>query len=150
MSKDKHAEPGYLDAIMPPRGLKDTMPALPVPGIPVFRPGDLTREDRKQMNHDLIVNRGAIRQANLANKSAASALKYQLLSGNGAASTTEMQIDDKTEDGKSEDVADAPNIGLSEPRVTPLKRKADEMIPATAEPDEPKSSDGEPNLDTVR
>jgi len=134
-------EPEYMNAIITPKSMKgDTMPTLPVPGLEVFRPGDLTREDKKRMNHDLIMNRGAIKQANMANKSAAAALKSQLLSTD---SDTLMQ-------GTTFTLTADPSV----PHVTPTKRKVDEITndpPATpVEPDEPKSTEGEPNLDTVR
>ncbi|MCJ1381667.1 5'-3' exoribonuclease 2 [Xylographa soralifera] len=52
----------------------------PPPGLPIFAPGkgDIPKEI-KAMTHEMAVNRGAIYKANLANKSAAAALKSQLL-----------------------------------------------------------------------
>jgi 5'-3' exoribonuclease 2 len=62
--------------------------------FPLFVPGkvteSITREVR-HMTHDMVVNRGAVQKANIANKSAAAALKSQLL-GN------KIDIDD-VEDG---------------------------------------------------
>lgn len=144
---DNPPEPEYMDAIITPKQVKgDTMPALPVPGLEVFRPGDLTREDKKRMNHDLIMNRGAIKQANMANKSAAAALKSRLLSTD---SDSVMQ-DDGDIYGTTSTIATDPSI----PHVTPAKRPLDEITndpPATpVGPDEPKGAEGEPNLDTVR
>jgi len=135
-----------MDAIITPKPVKgDTMPTLPVPGLEVFRPGDLTREDKKRMNHDLIMNRGAIKQANMANKSAAAALKSQLLSTD---SDIVMQGDGSV-DGTTSAIATDPSL----PHVTPTKRTADEITndpPATPMGlDEPKGAEGEPNLDTV-
>ena len=51
----------------------------PPPGLPLFIPskGDIPKEI-KVMTHEMAVNRGAIYKANLANKSAAAALKSQL------------------------------------------------------------------------
>jgi 5'-3' exoribonuclease 2 len=46
-------------------------------GLPLFAPGDVSK-DAKAMTHDMVVNRGAIYKANLANKSAAATLKSQL------------------------------------------------------------------------
>ena len=62
-----------MDAVtVPARPLKgDTMPAMPVASIPVFRPGELSSAETKRLNQDLILNRGSVKQANLANKSAA-------------------------------------------------------------------------------
>jgi 5'-3' exoribonuclease 2 len=51
-------------------------------GLPLFAPGNITKE-AKTMTHDMVVNRGTIYKQNLANKSAAAALKSQL---NGTAS----------------------------------------------------------------
>jgi 5'-3' exoribonuclease 2 len=48
-------------------------------GLPLFAPGGFTKE-AKAMTHDMVVNRGAIYKANLANKSAAAALKNQMSS----------------------------------------------------------------------
>jgi len=46
-------------------------------GLPLFTPGNITKE-AKAMTHDMVVNRGAVFKANMANKSAAAALKSQL------------------------------------------------------------------------
>lgn len=151
-------EPEYMDAIIaPPKSIKgDTMPAFPVPGLEVFRPGDLTREDKKRMNHDLIVNRGAITQANLANKSAAAALRSQLLSDDGSTNDTLIQTDGSADDTNvnSSNPTQTTVKDQGIPHVTPTKRKADgitDAAPATPlEPDEPKGAEGEPNLDSVR
>ncbi|KAI1906395.1 5'-3' exoribonuclease 2 [Ophidiomyces ophidiicola] len=50
--------------------------------MPLFIPskGELPRAER-ELTHSMVVNRGAIYKANMANKSAAAALKSQLLSG---------------------------------------------------------------------
>ncbi len=58
--------------------------ALPPPGLTLFAPGKgPIPKEAKAMTHDMVVNRGAINKANLANKSAAAALKSQLLTANG-------------------------------------------------------------------
>lgn len=46
-------------------------------GLPLFTPGNITKEARA-ITHDMIVNRGSIYKANLANKSVAAALKSQI------------------------------------------------------------------------
>jgi 5'-3' exoribonuclease 2 len=50
--------------------------------VPLITPGrgNLTRETR-ELTHNMVVNRGAIYKANMANKSAAAVLKSQLLKG---------------------------------------------------------------------
>ncbi|KAI9780412.1 MAG: 5'-3' exoribonuclease 2 [Candelina submexicana] len=59
-------------------------PALPPPDLPLFAPGKgPIPKEAKAMTYDMVVNRGAIYKANLANKSAAAALKSQLLTANG-------------------------------------------------------------------
>jgi 5'-3' exoribonuclease 2 len=78
-------------------------------GLPLFAPGNISKE-AKTMTHDMVVNRGAIYKANLANKSAAAALKGQI---NGA-SSTDVSSDAAT-DG---DTANSPASALG-------KRKAD-------------------------
>ncbi|RAL67206.1 hypothetical protein DID88_007983 [Monilinia fructigena] len=42
--------------------------------LPLFTPGNITKE-AKTMTHDMVVNRGAAYKANVANKSAAAAIK---------------------------------------------------------------------------
>ncbi|KAI5789728.1 exoribonculease Dhp1 [Peziza echinospora] len=151
-------EPSYMDSInVPARPLKgDTMPSAPVPSIPLFRPGELSSAETKRLNHDLIINRGSVKQANLANKSAAAALKSQLLSDDlsvDAPETPDTPMNDA--DSAVDQTPITPQVeadgGL---HVTPLKRKADALVdaapPTPKERDEPKGGEGEPNLDTVR
>jgi 5'-3' exoribonuclease 2 len=102
---------------------KGKQPVQPNPMMPLFKPGDRSAET-KALNHDMIVNRGAIRQANLANKSAALALKETML---------KKPIDEGS-------------------TSVPAKRKADEIEESsTPNPLTPSGeSDNEPNLDTVQ
>ncbi|TAQ89305.1 hypothetical protein B7494_g2379 [Chlorociboria aeruginascens] len=65
----------------PTNGRKSSQVSNGPEGLPLFAPGDITKE-AKLMTHDMVVNRGAIYKANLANKSAAAALKSQI-SGQG-------------------------------------------------------------------
>lgn len=55
-------------------------PSIAPADMPLFVPGKgiLTKEERA-VTHDMVVNRGAVHKANAANKSAAAALKSQLL-----------------------------------------------------------------------
>ena len=128
-------DPVYMNAMITP-ALKPGE-THPLPAIPIFRPGELTDAERKKQNHDMIVNRGAIKAANMANKSAAAALKSQLLAGDNK--------DVEMSDGKVED--------KPMPIVTSTKRKAGEMTDAPPEaslPDKPKAVEQEPGTDTVR
>ena len=126
----------------------DTMPSAPVPGIPVFRPGELSTEDTKRLNYNLILNRGAIHQANLANKSAATAIKSQLLSGESSTPSGDaINLQGKDDESNAKPVTCFPDSS-SIPNATSMKRKVDDITPPVL--NEPKGADGEPNLDTVR
>lgn len=79
-------------------------------GLPLYAPGrgEMPKEMRN-LTHEMVMNRGAVFKANLANKSAAAALKGQLSSS----STTDK-------------ATDTSNGGLPEsPGSAPRKRKAD-------------------------
>jgi 5'-3' exoribonuclease 2 len=66
-------------------------------GLPLFTPGNITK-DAKTMTHDMVVNRGAVYKANLANKSAAAALKSQIAGANSTENDAESLIDTGMED----------------------------------------------------
>ncbi|KAL6715170.1 5'-3' exoribonuclease 2 [Lecanora helva] len=93
-------------------------PVIPPPDMPLFVPGKgpMTKEER-MMTHDMVVNRGAVYRANAANKSAAAALKTQLLG---------TQNEQKTNGDAPED-----EVGPADDPSTPLssskKRKAEVM-----------------------
>ena len=91
-------------------------PAIAPPDMPLFVPGKgpMTKEERT-MTHDMVVNRGSIYRANEANKSAAAALKSQLLGGQNVQDT---QCDTAAQ---NETVVDSPGT----PSSNPKKRKAD-------------------------
>lgn len=104
-------------------------PAIAPPDIPLFIPGKgpLTKEERT-VTHDMVVNRGAIFKANAANKSAAAALKSQLLGTsqpNGVLTDlAETPASDVTESNESNVVTQ--NSGdMSAPMSASKKRKAD-------------------------
>lgn len=116
------------------------------PMIPLFKPGDKS-DATKQMNHDMIMNRGAVRMANIAgtsavaNKNAAAALKASLLGGDSA--------EEKKDETPTEEAEAAPQSPQS---AIPKKRKA-EMVEQDSTPGTPTSDSSdkeEPNLDTVR
>ncbi|EWC46136.1 5'-3' exoribonuclease 2 [Drechslerella stenobrocha 248] len=60
------------------RGKGERVPIAHPANIPLFAPNDASQETMK-LNHEAVVNRAQIRTANYANKSAAAALKAQLL-----------------------------------------------------------------------
>lgn len=61
---------------------KPVNPGVAPPDLPLFIPGkgNITREE-KAVTHDMVMNRGAVYKANIANKSAAAVLKSKLLGG---------------------------------------------------------------------
>ena len=61
---------------------KSMNPTVAPPDLPLIMPskGSLTKEE-KAVTHEMVVNRGAVYKANLANKSAAAVLKSKLLGG---------------------------------------------------------------------
>jgi len=111
-------------------------------GLPLFTPGNITKE-AKAMTHDMVVNRGAIYKANLANKSAAAALKSQL---NGTTSTA-----DSTETSADADMAESPASALGK-RKADLLEDDDSSTPGrnTPQPGTPHTPSDEPQIDNVR
>ena len=111
-------------------------------GLPLFAPGNITKE-AKAMTHDMAVNRGAVYKANLANKSAAAALKSQL----SGASTTPMDSDATA----SENTAESPVSALGK-RKLDLLEDGDSSTPGrnTPQPGTPQTPGDEIPVDTVR
>lgn len=66
-------------------------PSIAPADMPLFVPGKgiLTKEERA-VTHDMVVNRGAVHKANAANKSAAAALKSQLLNAQKDSSSADQ------------------------------------------------------------
>lgn len=115
-------------------------------GLELITParGELTKEAR-ELTHSMVVNRGAVYKANMANKSAAAVLKSKLMG--------EPQESPVSEDA-GEQAADAPEPANGEGETSPAvlgKRKADDVQeqPATPSKSEPPKDDGLPP-DTVR
>ncbi|TPX15223.1 uncharacterized protein E0L32_004781 [Thyridium curvatum] len=110
-------------------------------------PADLPRN----MTHDMVVNRGAVQQANLANKSAASVLKSRM---QGHASQAAPDTPKKTDDAPQNDASDA----LTTPPTVLGKRKAAietndddaSSTPGAATPGTPSVSTADGPVDTVR
>lgn len=110
---------------------KPINPTIAPPDLPLFVPGkgNITREE-KAVTHDMVVNRGAVYKANLANKSAAAVLKSKLLGGNqadGAPSDPAQALVD-TDAGPLEETE---SVAESKVRSTPPsafgKRKAAQL-----------------------
>ncbi|KAK2768217.1 5'-3' exoribonuclease 2 [Arachnomyces sp. PD_36] len=120
------------------RGKGQDAGAPPDIGLMVPGRGDLSRQDR-ELTHNMVVNRSALYKADMANKSAAAALKSQLLKGGQANS------DSANETPASEDTPPAEEAGETSPSVLG-KRKVD----AVEESPTPKPQDDEPPPDTVR
>lgn len=111
--------------------------------------GHLSKEDR-QLTQSLVVNRGAVYKANMANKSAAAALKSQLMKGkidppdtatpsDSAAGETETGAEDsesapvlgkRKAEEPAEDV-EAGTPGRDSPAVPPPTKQNDELPPDT-------------------
>lgn len=111
-------------------------------GLPLFAPGNISKE-AKTMTHDMVVNRGAIYKANLANKSAAAALKGQI----NSASSTDVSPD-AAADG---DTANSPASALGK-RKADLMEDDDSSTPGrkTPQPGTPQTAGDEPPADSVR
>lgn len=111
----------------------------PPANIPLFIPGkgELSRADR-ELTHSMVVNRGAVYKANMANKSAAAALKDQLLKGGannsdhhdntGASADSQDKADSSLGKRKVEDVEGATEAE-EDPNSTPKKPQDDDDLP---------------------
>ena len=103
-------------------------PAIAPPGLDLFIPGrgPLIKK-ANPITHSMVVDRGAVSKANAANKSAAAALKSQLLSGGQIDGSTIDQADSTViENGKAEiPNEEKQNDGSSTPTSVSKKRKAE-------------------------
>lgn len=130
-SNGRRKSPDYADYSPTPnsggRG-KAVDPRIAPPGLPLFKPGKtpLTKED-KAITHDLVVNRGAVSQANQANKSAAAVLKAQLQgkkdNNPSTPSTSDLSAGDATVSSSDQDGTN----GVKTPASALGKRKAELM-----------------------
>ena len=137
-------------------------PSIAPVDMPLFIPGKgiLTKEERA-VTHDMVVNRGAVQKANAANKSAAAALKSQLLGVHTESSTAnqaEPSAADHTDgSGKndtfqSDDKTTTP-LSASKKRKAELIEDADAGTPGRNSPDisnKPQADFDEPPPDNVR
>ncbi|KAE8353624.1 exoribonuclease 2 [Aspergillus coremiiformis] len=125
--------------------------AAPPNGLELITPGrgELSRETR-ELTHSMVVNRGAVYRANMANKSAAAVLKSKLMKGS--------QDSDAPEESSPMPDADGPADNNPEPTSPSVlgKRKADGPEEETetpgndAEPTPKPSKGDEMPPDTVR
>ena len=103
-------------------------PRVAPPGLALFKPGKtpLTKED-KAITHEMVVNRGAIPRADQANRSAAAALKSQLLGKKDGGSDHPSDPDSQSQESASQIVAEVSTEVSMIPASALGKRKADLM-----------------------
>ena len=137
-------------------------PIIAPADMPLFVPGKgiLTKEERA-VTHDMVVNRGAVHKANAANKSAAAALKSQLLGaqvGSSSPDQTEPSAGNhanssgQNDTPQSVDVISTP-VSASKKRKAELMDDADSGTPGRDSPDvsnKPQADSDEPPPDNVR
>ena len=116
-------------------------------GLPLWAPGqgDMPK-DFKQITHEMAVNRGALYKANMANKSAAAALKSKLLG------TSTGNVTDESVSGKETALEQSPGSALGK-RKADLLDQDDPSTPGRNTPNgssTPKTSEDEPPPDNVR
>ena len=137
-------------------------PIIAPADMPLFVPGKgiLTKEERA-VTHDMVVNRGAVHKANAANKSAAAALKSQLLGAqveSSAPDQTEPSAGNHANSSGPNDTSQSTDV-ISTPVSASKKRKAELMddtdsgTPGRDSPDvsnKPQADSDEPPPDNVR
>lgn len=137
-------------------------PSIAPADMPLFIPGKgiLTKEERA-VTHNMVVNRGAVHKANAANKSAAAALKNQLLAARTDSSSsdqTEPLAGDRTDGSGQNDTSQSADlintpVSASKKRKAELIEDADAGTPGRDSPDisnKPQADSDEPPPDTVR
>ena len=137
-------------------------PMIAPADMPLFVPGKgiLTKEERA-VTHDMVVNRGAVHKANAANKSAAAALKSQLLGAqvdSSAPDQNEPSIGNHVNSNGQNDTSQSNDV-ISTPGSASKKRKAELMddadsgTPGRDSPgvsNKPQADSDEPPPDNVR
>lgn len=112
------------------RGGKVKEPVGPPEGLQLFEPGKGISAEQKALTHEMVVNRGAMYKANLENKSAAAALKSQLLKGPLDSEASDTPAQASVSETKPTGTQASLGNGEDSPR-TPVsalgKRKADMM-----------------------
>ena len=137
-------------------------PSIAPADMPLFIPGKgiLTKEERA-VTHNMVVNRGAVHKANAANKSAAAALKSQLLGARTdsfSSDQTEPLAGDRTDGSGQNDTSQSADlintpVSASKKRKAELIEDADAGTPGRDSPDvsnKPQADSDEPPPDTVR
>ncbi|MCJ1453268.1 5'-3' exoribonuclease 2 [Mycoblastus sanguinarius] len=142
---------------------KATDPTIAPPDMPLFVPGKghVTKEERA-VTHEMVINRGAVYKANIANKSAAAVLKSKLLGGSQlddvSTDSTEPQIqetanvDGQANTAESAEAASSP-ISATKKRKAKLMEDEDAKTPGRDSPDvlnKPQADPDEPPPDNVR
>ena len=116
--------------------------------LPLFAPGKGSKDmvEATKVTHEMAINRGAIHQANLANKSAAEVLKSRLLGNNSSVQATDGKAD---AEGEASQIAPSAlgkrKAELIENEETGTPRRDEHPSPGT-----PKVDSDEPPEDTVR
>ncbi|KAM0797988.1 exoribonuclease 2 [Usnea florida] len=132
-------------------------PSIAPADMPLFVPGKgiLTKEERA-VTHDMVINRGAVNRANAANKSAAAALKSQLLGGqtdsSSAAQKDGAEGNEQSYTSQGAGVTTVPESG-SKKRKADLIEDTDAGTPGRDTPDasnKPQADPDEPPPDNVR
>ncbi len=136
-------------------------PSIAPADMPLFVPGKgiLTKEERA-VTHDMVVNRGAVHKANAANKSAAAALKSQLLGAQIDSSVDQAEpsaggdVDDSGQNGtpQNPDVSTTP-VSASRKRKAELMEDEDAGTPGRDSPsvsNKAQADSDEPPPDNVR
>lgn len=135
-------------------------PRVAPPGLALFKPSKapLTKED-KAITHEFVVNRGAVSQANQANKSAAAMLKSQLLGKKDNGSSTDPASEPSAGNSTDQPPAEHEPNGVQTPASALGKRKAEFMeddetgnsTPGTPDSiSKPTADSDEPPSDNVR
>ena len=137
-------------------------PSIAPADMPLFIPGKgiLTKEERA-VTHNMVVNRGAVHKANAANKSAAAALKSQILGARTDSSSSDqtdplagdrMDGSGQNDTSQNADLINTP-VSASKKRKAELIEDADAGTPGRDSPDvsnKPQADSDEPPSDTVR
>ncbi|KAF3085412.1 5'-3' exoribonuclease 2 [Orbilia oligospora] len=126
------------DKISVHRGKSERIPTAHPANIPLFAPNDHS-DKTKQLNHDVVVNRAEIRTANYANKSAAAALKAQLLQNT---ITTNPSTDEQPAETEAQPETEGASV-LGKRKLDTMQADSGNQTPIEAAP-------GEGNTDTVK
>ncbi|KAL8719081.1 MAG: hypothetical protein Q9225_003859 [Loekoesia sp. 1 TL-2023] len=134
-------------------------PQVAPPGLALFKPSKapLTKKD-KAITHEFVVNRGAISQANQANKSAAAVLKSQIHNKKDASLSATSAPELSTDDAANQPAEQNGVDGAQTPASALGKRKAELMedddtgtsTPATPDSVSKPANPDESPPDTVR